>query len=162
MKKHPSRIHSALLFARHRFHANKKSLTSVATTALLFIALFGMVGTYIMDHGAKPGPYTAELSFADLSPRGEVGGQIVPASCESNVFEYGAYIEVGPPTTGFAAGSNATPYRVYLPNQPAPYRCFLNQGGGTYWVPMKTDAEFLSFWNAIVTRPATLPGLSIQ
>lgn len=91
MKKHFAKIHAAVL---HRFHGlgghaashshvSKKSLAGGVVTALLFAAFFGMVGTYILDHDAKRTPHNAELAFADLSPSGEMGGRILPASCES-------------------------------------------------------------------------------
>ncbi|MDO8521208.1 MAG: InlB B-repeat-containing protein [bacterium] len=102
MRKHLSKIHAIVRHRIHRFghtatrkqshaaglitsyfHVHKKSLASGAVTALLFVAFFGMVGTYILDHNAKRGVYVAELAFSDLSPKGEVGGRILPASCEA-------------------------------------------------------------------------------
>lgn len=62
-----------------RKHFSKVSLVTV----LLFVTFLWATGSFIVGHGMKPSPRTAELSFTGISPSGAKGGKIFPASCEA-------------------------------------------------------------------------------
>jgi hypothetical protein len=98
-------------------------------------------------------PASVEVGFSSLSPNGAMGGEIVPASCESGGWDHvqnAALFE-----TGTNGGKLAPGYRL----RAGAYGnyCFGNNGTVTYWVPTKTWAEFSRFWNSIPS--STLPGI---
>lgn len=114
---------------------------------LLVVSLFATSRELYAKSTTKLAP-SSEVGFASLSPRGLSGGAIIPASCEANTDVINnplTSIDTGEKTS---LGSGETHKAASHGNY-----CFGNSGGPTYFVPLNTSAEFMSFWNAV-------PGLS--
>src|SRR3989338_269254 len=88
MKKYSIRV---LTSAKDFFYGSSsgRRLLAVGTTGVMLLFIFsGTVGVFLDGNNTDRGVYAAELAFADLSPNGEAGGKILPASCESGFVFY--------------------------------------------------------------------------
>ncbi len=98
-------------------------------------------------HRAEP---SVEVSFSSLSPSGALGGEIIPASCESGGYDHTA----GRAITNIVTNNGSSPEPRIQPG--GSYRasafgnyCFGNRGSLSYLAPLRSWAEFISFWNRI-------------
>lgn len=169
MRKHLSKAHSIFRHMAHTIYsrAHKKLLANKMMTVLLFLAIFGTVGAFILEQGTIRPLHTAELSFAELSPKGVAGGKIFPASCALSYSHFPEDCTPPPlPACSYLGEliSDATPsesrgarsgHKYFVSKFGEPYYCFGNQGGPDYYIPIGTVAEMQAFWSVL----PNLPGL---
>lgn len=119
----------------------KKFLPELIKVAFVVILLLIVSFIMVMGQTGLSAPSSSELGFSNLSPAGEQGGRIIPASCESG-YEH-TWGECIPPPTNFSSvcapsGTSASSSWTLPSGYTLSYFRITDNTTGTnppYWIP---------------------------
>lgn len=121
-----------------------------AGMGLLLLIVLAVPAVYLQSDASRENSTSVEVGFSSLSPNGPLGGEIVPASCESGGYDHTNGVQI----VNIRHKNAPTPEIPVVPG--GAYRaadfgnyCFGNNGARPYLPALGTWAEFLRFWNTI-------------
>lgn len=134
-----------------RLHAILPALALVLFAAFLSAAL--------LSHTPAPRgevSESVEAGFSSLSPRGEAGGSIVPASCESGYEDYANqcnYFSINPNPIDYGGYTNVSYYYFYTSYRNSPPYCNVYINGGLAWGGAPTAYTWSNYGPVYANQP---------